>query len=263
MKTNSDYQNYLRAMQNYEISEGRKNYQTPFENDFQEIYNRAKIISPVPPSMTNEVHDAYMSAMNSLSDKEKLMSMILIFDPARLPSKINDTPYTPITIDYHFLKNRVENITNPKNGGYSSQELKSSVHAFWNSFNDTYKGDKSVNPTEETSADIDRFLYNLRTKGAAKFLADLNQEKIEKLVEEYKQKLIEQMGDSPEAMVEIEKLVEQFKKQLIEEMREKTEEEAKHKKPNDTPLSSNSFVEELISLQNKKTIKPLEELLKV
>ncbi|MDD3443704.1 MAG: hypothetical protein PHW89_10665 [Sulfurimonas denitrificans] len=73
------------------------------------------------------------------------------------------------------------------------------------------------------------FLKKLREKGAAKFLADLNKEKIEALVQEYKQKLIDEMGDSPEALKKIAKLVEEFKKQLIEEMKEKMEDEKKSK----------------------------------
>lgn len=179
MKTNSDYQNYIATIQNYEISNGGKDYQTPFVNDFQEIYKQAK------------------ESKVETSDVENFAS----------------------------LNNSLD-----------------------------------VDPL---SADVDKFLYDLLTKGAAKFLADLNQEKIDKLVEEYREKLIENMEDSPEAMLEIEKLVEEFKKQLIEEMREKTEEEAKQKSPNNKSISSNSFVNELINLQNKKTIKPLEELLKI
>lgn len=62
-------------------------------------------------------------------------------------------------------------------------------------------------------------------------------------------------------MQKIEKLVEDFKKKLIEEMREKTEEEAKHKGKT-TPISSNSFVQQLIDMQQKTEVKPLEELLK-
>lgn len=330
MKTNSAYQSYLTAMQNYEVSQGRKDHQAPFTNEFEAIYNKAKEedvslsnakefletlsqsemktlqkysglaeavdvgalssegaynllkhdneqydfnndgvaevgvgkhILPVPINMPSDVRDAYISAMNSLDDKDKLMAMTLTFDPARLNSQLNNEPYTPTTIDYNFLKEQVQNRLNPKDGGYTSEETKASTLAFWNAFNAAFTGDKTEDTTEETSSEVEQFLKDLHTKGAAKFLADLNQEKIDKLVEEYKKKLIDSMGDSPEALQEIEKLVANFKTQLIEEMKEKMEDEAKNKKKNFTPISRDSFVQQLIEIQQKKEIKPFEELL--
>lgn len=299
METKTAYQSYLNAMQNYQIPQGRKDYQAPFANEFEAIYNKAKdesvnlsnakeflqtlsqeemktlknysglaeavdigVISsegaynlllhdneqydfnndgvaevgkgkhmlPIPTNMPSDVRDAYISAMNSLKDEDKLMMMSLTFDPARLNSMINNKPYEPTTIDYNFLKNQVDNILNPKNGSYASQESKARTLAFWNAFNTAYTGDKTPTKTQESDEGVASFLKNLREKGAAKFLADLNQEKIDKMVEEYKQKLIDQMGDSPEALEKITKLVEEFKKQLIEEMKEKMEDEEKRKK---------------------------------
>lgn len=298
METNTTYQSYLTAMQNYEIPQGRKDYQAPFANQFEAIYNRAKEESvnlsnakeflqtlsqeemktlknysglvetinisaissegaynlllhdneqydfnsdgaaevgkgkhmlPVPTNMPSDVRNAYISAMNSLKDEDKLMMMSLTFDSARLNSMINNEPYKPTTIDYNFLKNQVDNILNPKNGECTSQESKARTLAFWNAFNVAYTGDKTETNTQESDEGVASFLKNLRDKGAAKFLADLNQEKIDKMVEEYKQKLIDQMGDSPEALKKIAKLVEEFKKQLIEEMKEKMEDEKKSK----------------------------------
>ena len=181
--------------------------------------------------------------------------------PARA-SIMNNTPYTPTTIDYSFLNNRVKNILNPKSGGYTSEETKVSTLAFWNAFNSAYTGDKTIDSTGERSGELEKFLYDLRTKGAAKFLADLNQEKIDKMVEEYRQKLIAEMGDSVEAMQIIEKLVEEFKKQLIEEMKDRMEDEMKRKGKNAMPLSSDTAIQEILDIQQKKSDKPLEELLK-
>ena len=220
-----------------------------------------KHMLPVPANMPSDVRDAYISAMNSLSDKDKLMAMTLAFDPAHLKSVMNNEPYTPTKIDYNFLKEKVESALNRKNGGFTSDETKASFLAFWNAFNSAYTGDKTQNTVEETDSEVAQFLKDLRTKGAAKFLADLNQEKIDKLVQEFKDKLIKEMGDSPEAMQEIEKLVEDFKKKLTEEMQERTQEEAK-KKGKTVSLSSNSFVQQLIEMQQKTEIKPLEALLK-
>ncbi|MFA5461398.1 MAG: hypothetical protein WC274_04890 [Sulfurimonas sp.] len=119
------------------------------------------------------------------------------------------------------------------------------------------KEEKETRSSQMDSAVTD-FLKNLREKGAAKFLADLNQEKIDKLVEEYKQKLIDNMGDSPEALQEIAKLVEDFKTKLIEEMKDKMEDEIKNTK---NKLSGNTLVESHLNSQKKST--PLEELLKL
>jgi len=110
----------------------------------------------------------------------------------------------------------------------------------------------------ETDSAVADFLKNLREKGAAKFLADLNKEKIEALVEEYKQKLIDNMGDSPEAMQDIAKLVEAFKKKLVEEMKEKMEDEIKNAK---NRLANNPLSASNLTSQKKST--PLEELLKL
>lgn len=119
------------------------------------------------------------------------------------------------------------------------------------------KEEKETKSSQMDSAVVD-FLKNLREKGAAKFLADLNQEKIEALVEEYKQKLMDNMGDSPDALQEIAKLVEDFKKKLIEEMKDKMEDEIKNTKNN---LNGNALVESHLNSQKKST--PLEALLKL
>jgi hypothetical protein len=163
--------------------------------------------------MPADVQEAYILAINSLEDKDKLMAMTLTFDPARLDSVINNKPYTPTNIDYDYLKSRADEMLNPKNGGYTSLEVKESITAFWSAFDAGYTGGKaqeSQKQDEENSA-VEKFLHDLRTKGAAKFLADLNQEKIDKMVEEFKQKLIKEMGD----MEEIQKLVDEFKKILL------------------------------------------------
>lgn len=331
METNSAYQSYLSAMQNYQTPQGRKDYQAPSANSFEAIFDKAKeqnvtlssakdfletlsqsemqtlqqysgladavnvealssegaynllmhdneqydfnndgsaevgigkLILPVPTTMPSDVREAYITAMNSLSDNDKMMAMTLTFDSAHLASTINDESYTPTTIDYNFLKEQVENRLNPKDGGYTSQETKAATLAFWNTFNAAYTGDKTQSDVEETDSEVAQFLKDLRTKGAAKFLADLNQEKIDKLVEKFKEKLMKEMGDSPEALKEIAKLVEDFKTKLMEDMKDKMEDEIKNKTKNATPLSNNSLVQQLIDMQQTKVTNPLEELLK-
>ena len=305
METSTAYQSYLNVMQNYQTTQGRKDYQAPFAESFELIYSKAqeediklsnaknfleslsqseirtlqkysgladsinvkslsaegaynllmhdneqydfdgngtaevgigKHILPVPKNMPADVQEAYISAMNSLSDKDKLMAMTLTFDPAHLDSVINNKAYTPTNMDYNYLKSRVENMLNPQNGGYTSVEAKESITAFWNAFDAAYTGDKtqsSQSQSEENSA-VEKFLYDLRTKGAAKFLADLNQEKIAKLVDE-------------------------FKKNLIEEMKEKMEEELKNKDVNSVKIDT--FIMTMLNNMQEEETKPLEKLL--
>ncbi len=65
-------------------------------------------------------------------------------------------------------------------------------------------------------AEVKSFLDDLSSKGAAKFLYELNQDKIDKKVQEYKAKLMNEMGDSPEALAKIDTMINEFKKELLE-----------------------------------------------
>ncbi len=331
METGSAYKSYVNSMQNYQTTQGRKDYQAPYAQKFEDIYDKAKDqdiklsnakeflnelseselqtlqkytglvdkidvdslsaegaynllmhdyekydfnadgvaevgkgknILPVPINMPKEVRDAYISAMNSLGDKDKLMAMTLSLDPARVKARLNNETYTPTKIDYNFLKEQVQSRLNPTGGAYTSEEAKKVYSAFWDAFESSFSKDPTHEPEEKRSDEVASFLKDLREKGAVKFLAEFNQEKIEKMVEEYRQKLIEEMGDSPEAMERIEKLVDNFRKKLLEELHEQTQQEAKNKGLN-KPISSNSIVQELIDLQLKAQKKPFEEMLKV
>ncbi|MFT5661484.1 MAG: hypothetical protein ACI9TV_002130 [Sulfurimonas sp.] len=332
MQTSSSYQSYLNSMKDYKVSQGRKDYQAPFADKFESIYEKAKKediglsnakdflqnlsaselqtlqkfsgladkvntdtlsaegaynlllhdnehydfnndgvaevgigkkMLPIPINMPTDVRDAYISAMNALDDKDRLMAGMLSLDPVHLKAVVNNEPYTPTKMDYNYLKSSVENILNPPPGAYTSEETKISIQKFWNAFDSNYKGDKSKpdTQTEERSSEVAKFLNDLRTKGAAKFLADLNQEKIDKLVKEFEEKLIKEMGDSPQALQEIAKLVEDYKKQLLEEMHERTKEEKIAKGEKSPILSGNSLVQEMIEMQQKPINKPLNSLL--
>ena len=118
--------------------------------------------------------------------------------------------------------------------------------------------EKKETKSSQMDNEVADFLKKLREKGAAKFLADLNKEKIEALVEEYKQKLIDNMGDSPQSLQDIAKLVDAFKKKLMEEMKEKMEDEIKIAK---NRLANNPLSASNLTSQKKAT--PLEELLKL
>ncbi|MCH9814431.1 MAG: hypothetical protein K0U47_10885 [Epsilonproteobacteria bacterium] len=223
--------------------------QYDFNSDGVAEVGIAQKMLPIPINMPTDTHDAYINAINNLDDKDKLMASALTFDTSHLKSVLSDKPYTPPLIDYTYLKNRVEQILNPKEGGYSAQEFKTSVRDFWEVFESHYTGSREITPQEETrDPAIEKFLKDLREKGATQFLADLNQEKIDKKIEDYKNNLIAKLGDSPQALATIEKLVEEFKKQLLEEMATKLE-----KSENNIVVTTQTMVQTLLNLKDNDT----------
>lgn len=75
------------------------------------------------------------------------------------------------------------------------------------------------------------------------------------MVEEYKQKLLKEMGDSPEAKKEIDSLVAAYKKQLLEELQNSLDADEKT-----TPINTNAMIQAILGIQEKE-VKPLEKLL--
>ncbi|MDY0134274.1 MAG: hypothetical protein RBS14_01120 [Atribacterota bacterium] len=113
---------------------------------------------------------------------------------------------------------------------------------------------------DETDYALEHFKDSLRTKGALKFLLDFNLEKIEEKVKEYKEKLLKEMGDSPENLAEIEKMVENYRKKLLEEMQEKTAKEKEDQKGT-LVFSVESFVKMLLEEGTNKENSPLKDIL--
>lgn len=211
-------------------------------------------------NMPDDVKKAFSTALDSLDGGDKLMALSLTLDLAKLNTTLNDDTNTQTLMDYDYLKKRADAILNPQNGGYTSEEAKESVRAFWSSFETAYSNTtQSKEKNSEDDSALVQFLHDLRTKGAAKFLADLNQEKIEKMVDEYKQKLIDQMGDSPEAMQEIEKMVADYRKQLLEELQNSLDNDDKKT----APINENAMVQLMLNMQKEQQAKPLETLLKL
>ena len=161
-----------------------------------------------------------------------------------------------VCVDYNFLNSRVDSLLNPKPPAFTSEETKKSIRAFWEAFEASYTGDKTkTEETEENSA-VAKFLHDLTTKGAAKFLADFNMEKIQAKIDEFRKKLEEQMGDSPEALQEIEKMVEEYTKQLLEELQNSLDSGKKEK-----PGTADAIIKSILKMKVDNPAKPLEELL--
>lgn len=134
--------------------------------------------------------------------------------------------------------------------------------------NEKTQQEKSVEDiTKEVNADIQQkeldrksqvqqFLDDLTSKGSSQFLSDLNKEKIEEKVQEYKDKLIEQMGDSPESMELIQDMVADFRKQLMEELQASIDSD-----DNKVGLGSIEAMTNTLFNMKDDTKKPLEQLL--
>ncbi|MFA6138359.1 MAG: hypothetical protein WC667_09750 [Sulfurimonas sp.] len=79
---------------------------------------------------------------------------------------------------------------------------------------------KTRDEINDSDAELAQFKKDLNTKGATEFLKDLNEEKINALVEKYRQKLLEEQKADPSKPMDIEKMVSDFKKKLIEDLME-------------------------------------------
>ncbi|MCX6052975.1 MAG: hypothetical protein NTZ60_10780 [Campylobacterales bacterium] len=134
---------------------------------------------------------------------------------------------------------------------------------------------KTRDEINNSDAELAQFKKELTTKGAAKFLKELNEEKIDTLVEAYRQKLLKEKQANPNKPMNIEKMVSDFKKKLIEELMEIQKAEKKLKDNTTKSLSTSdilstvkqtketentsknvlSFLEQMLSSSNAKTDK--------
>lgn len=109
---------------------------------------------------------------------------------------------------------------------------------------EAYKSRDEIN-AEDT--ELAKFREDLTTKGSALFLKELNEEKIEALIEEYRQKLMKLKEENPQTPMDINQMVSDFRKQLLEELMkaEKAEQENR-------PLQTDAMMSADI-LENVKT----------
>jgi len=78
-----------------------------------------------------------------------------------------------------------------------------------------YQSRDEINSTDEA---LTQFKSHLSREGAAKFLSDLNAEKIETLVETLRQKLQNEKDNNPRYAINIDNVVNDYRKLLIAEM---------------------------------------------
>ncbi|MDX9966770.1 MAG: hypothetical protein RBS26_07205 [Sulfuricurvum sp.] len=113
---------------------------------------------------------------------------------------------------------------------------------------------RSRNEINAQDAALAKFKEDLKVKGAALFLQELNEEKIEALVEEYRQKLMKLKEENPEQPIDVNQMVSDFRKQLLKELTEaqKAEQSQKSSAAADPMMSADL-------LENIKTTKAKEK----
>jgi len=98
--------------------------------------------------------------------------------------------------------------------------------------------------------ELGEFKEDLTTKGAAVFLKELNEEKIETLVEEYRQKLLKEQAENPEKPMDINQMVSDFRRQLLKEMMEAQKAEQENQPTQTAALMSNDILENIKTVRN-------------
>jgi len=109
---------------------------------------------------------------------------------------------------------------------------------------------KTRDQANEDDYSLQKFKDDLKTKGALKFLLDFNQEKIEKMVEEYKDKLLKEMEENPDLDLDIEQMVNDYRKMLLERLAELEKEKKStlniHKLESDMSSKQNVKLEDIL-----------------
>lgn len=109
---------------------------------------------------------------------------------------------------------------------------------------------KSRDEINEEDTSLSKFKDDLITKGAAVFLKELNKEKIEAMVEEYRQKLLKEQAENPDKPMDINQMVSDFRKQLLEELMEAQKTEEENKSAENTTLMSSDILKNIQATRN-------------
>ena len=120
-----------------------------------------------------------------------------------------------------------------------------------------YKSRDEINGED---GELNKFKDDLRTKGAAVFLKELDEEKIKALVEEYRAKLLKEKEKNPEIPMDINKMVSDYKKELIEEMMEAQKAEDEKKGKESEMLMSSEMLEQIQALRQDEQKSGIAEI---
>ncbi len=135
------------------------------------------------------------------------------------------------------------------------QDYKALIAQFYHA--EPYKTRDEINAED---GELTQFKENLMTKGAAVFLKDLNEEKIEALVEEYRKKLLKEKEKNPEQPMDINQMVNDFRKQLLEELMEAQKAQQENKPTEGTALMSKDILEKIKTVRNDEQKSGLAEI---
>ncbi|HLD22382.1 MAG TPA: hypothetical protein VJA83_00470 [Sulfuricurvum sp.] len=119
---------------------------------------------------------------------------------------------------------------------------------------------KSRDEMNAEDGELTKFKDDLVTKGAAVFLKELNEEKIEALVEEYRQKLLKEKAENPDKPMDINQMVSDFKKQLLEELMEAQKTQEENKPTQSTSLMSSDILKNIQAARNDEKTTGLAEI---
>lgn len=228
-----------------------------FNNDGLIQDGIGNIMPIIPKSMPKDVAIAFIDALNTMDERDKLMAMTLTFDMSRIASEIRGQQFQPPIMDYTYINTRIDQILNPIPSAFTSEELKISMKKFKEAFEASYSTSKT-NAEDEYDSVVDEFLAELREKGTANFLFELNLKKIEELIDAYEEQLSKELGDSPEALKEIDKQVNEYKKQLWEQLQDTVD-----NKHDEIPqIDVQTMIQLIIHLSENKENEPLREILK-
>lgn len=136
-----------------------------------------------------------------------------------------------------------------------SQEYKAFIEQYY--YAETYKTRDEIN-SEDT--ELAQFKDDLRVKGAAVFLKEMAEEKIEALVEKYRQKLLKEKEKNPDNPMDIEAMVNDFRKQLLKELMEAQKAEREKKPAETSALMSNDILEKIRTVRNDEQKSGLAEI---
>lgn len=105
-----------------------------FNNDGITEDGIGKKISLIPQNLSNNEKKALVDTFNSMDFKDVMMASIVLMPPIPIQMQsINQD------IDMQTIKQRIENILNPKNEKYSTKEFRDTIRNFWDQFNQNYK----------------------------------------------------------------------------------------------------------------------------
>lgn len=113
----------------------------------------------------------------------------------------------------------------------------------------TYQSRDALNAAD---TELEQFKNDLSAKGATLFLAELNEKKIEELVEKYRQKLLKEQAENPDKPMDIAQMVSDFKKRLLEALEEARRAEAQ-KRASNIPLSTQDYLQMMTQGETAKT----------